>query len=633
MTEPSATRKRRKRDRSQDDAPSVPSKSRDEAEAVRSQDDVAKEKEKSGRRRIESTSRKNGNDLPSESGETAGKRKRKRKEIGAPSEDTDDEEDFEMDSKSKRQAKSEALCDPEMGEWTSQQDSSLLGFVTSQLANSKIKKVDKIDWSKVSVPNQSKEKCLKRANHIAGHIRRVKTLQEVFVEASELFAKDPFAFNYRGGRFSVNKKRKRLVDEPPPPPSAYMLFSKVQMKKLQLKNPTESIAFFGKQMGEEWREMSAKKKAKYLKKASEARSKYEEEMKEFLERHPEMKGQKQRVFWPLDAPVKPRTAYFIFVEEQKDKLGADSMKEKRVKLREMYKTLSKEEKDEYTHKASEDKKRFQKELSAYYKAHPERRDVCEQVLTRKSKAEDKKPGKDAVKKKIEIPFEKPPPTVYLFYSNLRRNELKKQLQDDEMIDFSTFSKRVGKEWKAVPKEEKEKLAKKLEKKKKKYEKDLEQYLSKLPAEDRIIAQAQLVKEMRPGIPMAGFSAYSKSKRLEMKASFPDESAAKITKRLKSMWCEAGHEERLRWKSIEESVESKKKGSRGDRSAAAVAVAVASAVVEEEDEEDEEEGTSEDSSDEGKEEEDSSSSEEEDDEENSSSDDEEDDDDDEDSDSG
>ena len=36
----------------------------------------------------------------------------------------------------------------------------------------------------------------------------------------------------------------------------------------------------------------------------------------------------------------------------------------------------------------------------------------------------------------------------------------------------------------------------------------------------------------------------------MKASFPDESAAKITKRLKSMWCEAGHEERLRWKSIE-----------------------------------------------------------------------------------
>ena len=30
-----------------------------------------------------------------------------------------------------------------------------------------------------------------------------------------------------------------------------------------------------------------------------------------------------------------------------------------MKLREMYKTLSKEEKDEYTHKASEDKKRFQ----------------------------------------------------------------------------------------------------------------------------------------------------------------------------------------------------------------------------------------------------------------------------------
>eukprot|EP00118_Oscarella_pearsei_P004320 m.18284 g.18284 ORF g.18284 m.18284 type:complete len:683 (+) comp27634_c0_seq1:876-2924(+) len=480
------------------------------------------------------------------------KKKKKRKAVEAPLEEPNEDREPETPSKKKKKV---SKLDAEINEWTSDQDRLLLTFLIKELTD-KVKKENDMDWSSLVIEGQSEEACLKRAVHIRGHIRRSKTLQEMYGEALQLFEKDPHSFNYMGGKYSRNKKHKRLIGEPAPPPSAYMLFSKDKVKELQEKFPKENIAFFGKEVGKEWQKINAKKKKHYVRKEREARLKYEKEMSAFLESHPEAKTQKRKLFWPLDAPEKPKTAYALFTKEKKSTAIGKSMKEKKVAIRSMFLKLGEGEKKPYVKRSEQEKERFKTELADYYEAHPEHKDICEQLLGKKSSEE--KEEKSPPKKKFKIPFDKPPTTTYLLYSQKRRKDVKMSLKEDEIIQFSAFSKKIGKEWSQLPAEARDELTRELEEMKQTYEEKLSAYIDELADEEKEIIKSQLAKELQPGISRAGFQTFCNSKRVEVTGDFPDYTAAEVRRKLKNMWCEASNEERLRWKNIEEVMSEKRK---------------------------------------------------------------------------
>lgn len=81
-----------------------------------------------------------------------------------------------------------------------------------------------------------------------------------------------------GGVPAKKKKRKKDPNAPKRSKSAFMFFAKERRPELVKSNPKWSFGEFGRKMGEEWRSMSDKKKAKYNNQAAADKVRYAKEM-------------------------------------------------------------------------------------------------------------------------------------------------------------------------------------------------------------------------------------------------------------------------------------------------------------------------------------------------------------------
>jgi len=76
-------------------------------------------------------------------------------------------------------------------------------------------------------------------------------------------------------------KRKKDPNAPKRGLSAYMFFANDNRDKVREENPGIKFGEVGKQLGEKWKELSAKEKEPYDKKAKEDKERYEREKAEY----------------------------------------------------------------------------------------------------------------------------------------------------------------------------------------------------------------------------------------------------------------------------------------------------------------------------------------------------------------
>lgn len=176
------------------------------------------------------------------------------------------------------------------------------------------------------------------------------------------------------------EKNKKQGDKPKRPASAYFIFLEkfrgdLAVKKRNGNTVPTKIGDIAKAAGVQWREMS------------------DEEKKPFMEDHKIRKmqydKQKQQHKPPRDEnkPKKPRTAFFFFLEEFREKMkkkGA-SGKEIPVLAGEEWRSMNEEDKKSYLDSAAKVKEEYDKQMEVYLKQKP-KENPAEQV-SKKSKAQ------------------------------------------------------------------------------------------------------------------------------------------------------------------------------------------------------------------------------------------------------
>lgn len=125
-------------------------------------------------------------------------------------------------------------------------------------------------------------------------------------------------------------------------------------------NPNLSIIEIGKLIGEKWRQLTAAKKDKYLKKFEENKKVYLEEISKYNIEHNQPEKKKR------DTDSKPKTPLAIYLSEKLEKDNPDlegkNLKEKQTFYKNKYNQLSDKKKFKYIKKCMDAEEKFIEKL-------------------------------------------------------------------------------------------------------------------------------------------------------------------------------------------------------------------------------------------------------------------------------
>ena len=142
--------------------------------------------------------------------------------------------------------------------------------------------------------------------------------------------------------------------------SAYIFFTQDNISKYKKLYPKITLREIFKLIGDEWNRLNEKEKVKYY----ELEKKY----KEYFEKNKEKNNynyKKKKI--EIKKPKRFRTAFMIYLQENKSKVDKKNCIESLKVLGQNWKNLSKIEKDIYIKKSENDKERYNKELMDYLK--------------------------------------------------------------------------------------------------------------------------------------------------------------------------------------------------------------------------------------------------------------------------
>ena len=142
--------------------------------------------------------------------------------------------------------------------------------------------------------------------------------------------------------------------------SAYIFFTQDNISKYKKLYPKISLREIFKLIGDEWNKLNEKEKVKYYE--------LEKKSKEYFEKNKEKNNynyKKKKI--EIKKPKRFRTAFMIYLQENKSKVDKKNCIESLKVLGQSWKNLSKIEKDIYIKKSENDKERYNKELMDYLK--------------------------------------------------------------------------------------------------------------------------------------------------------------------------------------------------------------------------------------------------------------------------
>ena len=180
---------------------------------------------------------------------------------------------------------------------------------------------------------------------------------------------------------SSEKKKKKKEKDPNAPAgkmSAYTFFMADHRNDLRNNNPEASFSDISKMIGQKWRTLDPKEKAKYDEKAVNDKIRFTKAMEEYKVNgrsasHDEGEAmgsnKKRKKDKDPNAPKSARNRYVLFCSEMRSKIKAENPgldgKELNAKVNEAYSNLSPDDVDKYDKMAEADKKRFSEEMKEY----------------------------------------------------------------------------------------------------------------------------------------------------------------------------------------------------------------------------------------------------------------------------
>nr|XP_008111484.1 PREDICTED: nucleolar transcription factor 1 isoform X4 [Anolis carolinensis] len=355
--------------------------------------------------------------------------------------------------------------------WTQEDMLTLLECMKNNLPSNdggKFKTTEShLDWDKVAFKDFSGDMCRMKWIEISTEIRKYRTLTELIMDAEE-HVKNPYKgkklkmkyiqdfqrekqdFERNLARFRedhpdlIQNAKKNDVPEKPKTPQQLWY---THEKKIYLKmHPDATTKEVKDSLGKQWSQLSDKKRLKWIHKALEQRKEYEEMMRDYIQKHPEMnieegapprstltKAERQLKDKFDGRPTKPPpNSYSLYCAELMANMKDVPSTERMVLCSQQWKLLSQKEKDAYHKKCDQRKKDYEIELLRFLESLPEEEQQRvlgeEKMLGVNKKAAtspaSKKPSPDASKGGSEKP-KRPVSAMFIF-----SEEKRKQLQEE-----------------------------------------------------------------------------------------------------------------------------------------------------------------------------------------------------------
>ncbi|XP_018621348.1 nucleolar transcription factor 1-A-like isoform X2 [Scleropages formosus] len=357
-------------------------------------------------------------------------------------------------------------------EWSKEDCLTLLERIRSLLPEEDTMKYktteSHFDWEKVGFSGFTGDMCKQKWQKVSSEVRKYRTMTELLIDAIE-YVKNP----YKG------KKLKRHPEFPKKPLTPYFRFFMEKRAKYAKIHPEMSNLDLTKILSKKYKELTEKKKLKYIQEFQREKESFEKNMARFKEDHPELMEERKK----SDLPEKPKTPQQLWYNHEKKaymKLHPDvSQKELKEALRRQWSQLSDKKRLKWISKALELQKAYEDSLRAYKEAHPESI-ADEHVKSVLTKAERQ------LKDKFDGRPTKPPPNGYSLYCAELMVNMKDVPSTERMVLCS-------KQWKMLTQKEKDMFQKRCEQKKKRYDMELQRFLESLPHQerDRVLAEEKL----------------------------------------------------------------------------------------------------------------------------------------------
>uniref|UniRef100_A0AAR2M3C5 HMG box domain-containing protein n=1 Tax=Pygocentrus nattereri TaxID=42514 RepID=A0AAR2M3C5_PYGNA len=293
------------------------------------------------------------------------------------------------------------------------------------------------DWDKVGFGNYTGDMCKQKWQKVSTEVRKYRTMTELIIDAIDC-VKNP----YKG------KKLKTHPDFPKKPLTPYFRFFMEKRAKYAKIHPEMSNLDLTKILSKKYKELTEKKKLKYVQEFQKEKELFEKNMARFKEEHPDLIEERKK----SDLPEKPKTPQQLWYNHEKKtfmKLHPDvSQKELKEALRRQWSQLSDKKRLKWISKALELQKDYEDCMRAYLEAHPEANSE-EHVKSVLTKAERQ------LKDKFDGRPTKPPPNGYSLYCAELMVNMKDVPSTERMVLCS-------KQWKMMTQKEKDMFQKRCE---------------------------------------------------------------------------------------------------------------------------------------------------------------------------
>lgn len=175
------------------------------------------------------------------------------------------------------------------------------------------------------------------------------------------------------------KKVKKVKDANAPkrPLSSYLFFSTEKGKEVRQEHPDWSVGDVSKEVGRMWRELSDEDRVEYEEKASEAKERYQEEMKSYVpppqsEMDENKKKTKPKSGFDEEGNAKPKkgmTSFLFYSGAMREKVKAANPEMKIGEVAKVlgaqWKNLETKEKAKWEKMAEKDKVRYERDMESY----------------------------------------------------------------------------------------------------------------------------------------------------------------------------------------------------------------------------------------------------------------------------
>ena len=142
--------------------------------------------------------------------------------------------------------------------------------------------------------------------------------------------------------------------------SAYIFFTQENTNKFKNLYPNTSLREIFKLIGQEWKKLDEKGKKKYYELEKKSKEKFEKNKEKN-----DYNYKKKKI--DIQKPKRFRTAFMIYLHENKNKVDKKNSIESLRDLGQKWKSLNEQEKNIYIKKSENDKQRYNNELMDYLK--------------------------------------------------------------------------------------------------------------------------------------------------------------------------------------------------------------------------------------------------------------------------